>query len=727
MKFTEFASLMDGEPAHIAFFSTFQFDPDFFERRLLRRCSSLSKARRIIVFMDAREWAALIRQDVHARWLNQRYLVVPVHRSQGVFHPKLSLLLSETGGQVLCGSNNLTRSGCSSNLELLNALPFDFEGNYEEEMRVASEAFRFFRRAAQDADDEIGRIATEWIDETEATFRWLDQSAEEAEDDRTVRLIHSYDGPLWNPLVEHLQSRPPDEFFIISPFHDKKCDIALRFAEQWPKAKINFIVQSEYTNLNVEPLTSLKRVQLHELQNSKSSRRAHAKLVAWRSSDGSGCLAGSANFTSAALNARNVETCLLIDSPDDLIDSLFDKQLSKKAIGFDEFEPGTAEEPDGEDQESPPLQLLSAVLESDTQVRVGFSHTLAEKPSSLRLAIRSASEIRTRIFVTLPNRPSGIETVPLRENALADAHGTILATMVADTLEGQLESDPLWIIQPHRLTYEPGEGSSSSKSIVEESGEGLPEYLDEIGKRDGIAGVVEYLRHLNIRFNDGGKGLGLRKFRIQLRDPFQLDTAPDWLIGSKNKSDDLAKSVLDFTKRHEKRKLRKHATNGNINGIENFLDIMRAMIRLSYVYYRREDVPITRKHVISVITRCIELATSGIENADDPWDGFLYSMWDSLDGDVETLRTVLKETGYTAEIRAILLVAQKERFASNEKYLSPKPPQRPREVLPVWANIIRIAFSECKIEDPSSDVVRNVLESYQMFSKDEIAAMVVEI
>jgi hypothetical protein len=37
----------------------------------------------------------------------------------GVFHPKLHLLIRETGGQILCGSNNLTRSGCSSNLELL--------------------------------------------------------------------------------------------------------------------------------------------------------------------------------------------------------------------------------------------------------------------------------------------------------------------------------------------------------------------------------------------------------------------------------------------------------------------------------------------------------------------------------------------------------------------------------------------------------------------------------
>jgi hypothetical protein len=52
MKFLDFTSLLDTEPANLAALSTYQFDADFFERRLLR-CSALLKARRILVFMDA--------------------------------------------------------------------------------------------------------------------------------------------------------------------------------------------------------------------------------------------------------------------------------------------------------------------------------------------------------------------------------------------------------------------------------------------------------------------------------------------------------------------------------------------------------------------------------------------------------------------------------------------------------------------------------------------------
>ena len=120
MKFLDFTSLLDTEPANLAALSTYQFDADFFERRLLR-CSALLTARRILVLMDASQWFNLLRQDVPARFLNRRYLVVPVRPPKGVFHPKLNLLVREDGGEFHCGSNNLTRSGCASNLELLNS------------------------------------------------------------------------------------------------------------------------------------------------------------------------------------------------------------------------------------------------------------------------------------------------------------------------------------------------------------------------------------------------------------------------------------------------------------------------------------------------------------------------------------------------------------------------------------------------------------------------------
>src|SRR5262245_34710570 len=53
------------------------------------------------------------------------------------------------------------------------------------------------------------------------------------------------------------------------------------------------------------------------------------------------------------------------------------------------------------------------------------------------------------------------------------------------------------------------------------------------------------------------------------------------------KTDDLAEAIRDFVERHEHRRLRKHAGRGNVNGMENFLDIFTTLVRLLYVYYLR--------------------------------------------------------------------------------------------------------------------------------------------
>jgi hypothetical protein len=63
--------------------------------------------------VDADQFQKSLAEKRPARWINQRYLVMPVRRKRGVFHPKLGLLLGERHARLLCGSNNLTQAGCS--------------------------------------------------------------------------------------------------------------------------------------------------------------------------------------------------------------------------------------------------------------------------------------------------------------------------------------------------------------------------------------------------------------------------------------------------------------------------------------------------------------------------------------------------------------------------------------------------------------------------------------
>ena len=127
-----------------------------------------------------------------------------------------------------------------------------------------------------------------------------------------------------------------------SSSHLRSTMLTARFAAaspaNGPRPQLEFLVQQGYTNLAVKPLKKLRKVRLSELRD--SSRRIHAKLLAWRSGNGGGCLVGSANFTSAALDGRNVEACLLISDADELVEALFDRSLSKRPLALDDFVPG---------------------------------------------------------------------------------------------------------------------------------------------------------------------------------------------------------------------------------------------------------------------------------------------------------------------------------------------------------------------------------------------------
>jgi len=584
VKYLEFSSFFDGEPANIACMSTFQFDPDYFERRLLRS-PALSKARRIIIFVDARQWFQRLRQELPARWLNRRYLVAPVQHSPGVFHPKLILLLSQSGGQVICGSNNLTRAGCSSNLELLNSSQFTFDTHDQDALNLAREAFAFFERATEQTDGEITRVISEWLNDANALYPWLREPVTASPSKRAMLLLSTYDGSMWERLVKHLSAAKPNNFLVISPFHDADSDICRRVMRQWPSAKIELVVQQGCTSLAVGPLRKMRAVRLSELAG--VSRRVHAKLLAWRGTKGQGCLAGSANFTSAALDGRNVEASLLIAEADEQVSALFDGHLSRRSIAIDDFEPGDVSEPAVEG-ELPPLRKNSALLAQNNDLRISFSHDFPRPPSMLRLTLRTPGENRPRVSVSVTSKTKSTQSVSLPDGVLADTHGTLLATLIGEVKGEKVESPPAWVIQESHLTFEPSSGSSSPKGRIEESGDGLPAYLDALGKQAGITAVIEYLDHLTIRFDDGGgSGRSPRKFRLRIRDPFSHDDAPPWLINSREESDDLEEAIYDFVERHERQRLLRHVTRGNVNGMENFLDIFLTLIRLLHVYYRR--------------------------------------------------------------------------------------------------------------------------------------------
>ena len=119
----------------------------------------------------------------------------------------------------------------------------------------------------------------------------------------------------------------------------------------------------------------------------------------------------------------------------------------------------------------------------------------------------------------------------------------------------------------------------------------------------------------------------------------------------------------------------------------------------------------------------IDLATSGRESEEDSFVGYLYSLWDSLSGDSTMLAKVCEDHHYCAEIRAILLIAQKVRYKPGEVSSDGKPILSPRDVLKDQASTIADCFESCGLEEPPREEVSAALDRCRMFTAEEIKMM----
>lgn len=743
MKFHKFASVFDYEAAELALLSSFNFDTDYFERRLLRS-KALAKARRIAVFVDYGEWLRLLKQDAPARWINQRYLVVPVRRPSGVFHPKLQLLISEKGCRISCGSGNLTRSGCTHNLELLNCLTFDSadEAQHQYLPQLARSALRMFIAASRESQGDAGGIAAEWLADIQNCFGWLVKKDKAANGlGSTLSIVHTYDGNLWSRLETELADTPPEHLTVISPFFDRDATLLRRIHEKWPHCKVEIIAQQGTSNLPVGAMQKATwKPPIYDIHN--TSRRLHAKLVAWKRDGQVGCLVGSANFTTAAFDGRNIEACLYVPNVEGAVDALFDNTLARREVSLSDFEPGQTDEPEPSPEDLAVL-LDSAVLEDDCRLRLRFRLAKTVTPTSFSVNLQCRGEANARASLPVKECSTGTIEATVPENALSGLSGSLMATFVVRTEDGPVSSRPMWVIFRDRLTHEAGSGGGGGTvSTIKESGDGLPEYLEELGERGGVSAVVEYLSHLNIRFSDGGGGSArAKKFRLRRSDPFHPDVSPEWWEKGVSQADDLEQAIYEFAERHEKSRLRKHAERGNINGMENFLDIFRAIIRLMYVYYRRKRNPIERNsggdptgvtaknpeqgvvkrlRVIGQLCRLVQVATSGFELGKESSEGYLNNLAWNLRGAPELLHEVCEEHNLSGNIRAALLIAQMLRFDPDEKPLYGPPPKRPSDCLNDRSKGIYESFDYAELEHPSKERVMGALEEYHMFTEEDL-------
>jgi hypothetical protein len=720
MKPVDFSSFFDGENARFAVFSTYEFDPVHFERYLLGS-KALAQARRIIVMVDANRFQKLLTENkTPARSLNQRYLVLPVRKPGGVFHPKLALLLGEKHADVICGSNNLTQSGSTHNLELLNRIPLQIDAEQRQiaHLPLIHQAIQFFKDCTAHGETRAGKIARRWLDELAQEFPWINSLHKNSNGDSDPILVHTLYGGLWDWVSERIGKARPRKIHVISPFYDSDLSLLKRFRERWPDCPVEITAQQNTSNLPANLLSRFgKGIRLFDLP-SVDNRRLHAKLMAVSLNGKSLCLAGSANFTEAAFDGGNVETCLAWEVDGDVVKSLFEDEFSRKPISASEFEPGR-EQPPAEDASSePPMRVKSCVLDESGRLSLTYSISPEIKPDRAAVAFKHFNEREPVFTKDVKVTASGFEEFMLPPEVNAGFNGAVLCYLVAAKGEKLQVSVPMWLIQEHKLTHEMSEGGGNSgrEAEVRETGRGLVEHLDEVGSQQGRAQLIQYLMNLNIHYRDDSQGHGGgHSFRVKIRDPFHSDTIPDWLKLSREQFPDLEQAIYSFADRHRDSVLCRHERKANVNGLSNFVDVMVATSKVLFVYLRREVL--IQHQVTFRLREYLNIFTGKFpEDPEEEITGYLARIYSNRKGSPGQLKKTFEEHNVSGHLRALLLIAQVVRGSADGSDTS-----KARCQLPMLVDQINAFENRIGLGRATAMQIGRALEDYEMLTEQELA------
>jgi hypothetical protein len=633
-----------------AFIATYEFDPQFFERRMLGR-KTFASADRLVIFMDRGRYHELLRGGLLVAGFNRRYLVIPIDRKTGVFHPKLYLALGDKRADGIVGSNNCTTGGIAYNMELCSAFTARADHADNDDLTAQSvirqiyEAMKAYSLAAPHLSEIL---ETQFFLPVEVRFPWLRRDAPLPKSE--IELLHSHTAPLWNQLVVRLRPHTVRKITVISPFYDREIDLLKRLRRAWPDAALTIVAQQNYATLAGQKLNRLFAVgkKGHLLAATpKPGRRLHAKAFAFETRQGTFWLAGSPNATLAAFDGLNSEAAIWFKSVEHANVLLEDDQITLEQIQPSDFEAGTEQEPANE-QVAYELCLRSAILSEQGVLECTFEANGTTRETAVR--IRNFNEAHPALSFPIL-RLDGEVRIELSESQIAQIRAAAICEVKGTNQQGaEILSNPMALVQLYQLLREkPAHGGGRNPlQTIAGTGENLVPYIDSLGS---VREAVEFFDHCSIRFQDGETSL--RKLGQQSwkpRDPFQPDTPVNWLnVPSGSSTEDLREAIWNFVERHQWEKLHKHVRRGNLNGLPNFLDIFRTLNGLLLTYHTRSidqaGPVIPFPYVTKGIMDNLELLIGPFEQREDAFEGngFVSAILANVAGDKNIVRDRLHE------------------------------------------------------------------------------------
>lgn len=297
--------LIDAHPWQHVAFTTYAVSLSFFEAVILDRLVR-GRGSQALILTDVKGLRTALSER-GAQRVGKDYAIEPVAVTGGVFHPKITLLAAGKECHLLVGSGNLTFGGWGGNCEVLEHLHPSFAA------AAITDAAEFFDRLP---DTDRVRLSTGA--QYRAIADALRHAAAGETGDGAIRFIHSLDTAIADQIAQFAADLGgASRLVTMAPFYDSGTAVehlcnALGLSELFVHAHEHGCVEGVGVENWPRNCTSAVQAVHLNLFEGEEPRRLHAKAFEILCRRGRIVVSGSANGTTAALDAnRNIEACIV--------------------------------------------------------------------------------------------------------------------------------------------------------------------------------------------------------------------------------------------------------------------------------------------------------------------------------------------------------------------------------------------------------------------------------
>ena len=304
----------NGGKYHSAILTCFSFDPVFFSSLYLPNLRAAG-VKNIMVLVDASNYdAALDEYSGYGALVQDMkcHVVRMSPTSNGVFHPKVVLLLGKKDAFLAVGSGNLTYSGFLRNDEIWGA--FQISGENSRNYPLLRQAWSYLNDIIP--LNEAIECQLSWIRNNSICIKQTDQNTDEyavIEDSSHAFFVgNTKSASLFQQVRRMISGEKVKAIKILSPFFDGDRLIG-RLQEEFSPDTIHLVFDGSSP---MPPNKTNTNWKAHLWDN--GSRRLHGKAFQFECNGKTLFILGSANATCAAWGTTdsydNDEACIIIES-----------------------------------------------------------------------------------------------------------------------------------------------------------------------------------------------------------------------------------------------------------------------------------------------------------------------------------------------------------------------------------------------------------------------------